>query len=412
MHITRPELTETREGITYQVKLTATDYPGKLWYEVRGPYQDFVSGTSDAALAALLIPAMQRGEDIYLEGEVCSSLLFEANNDLQALFRIFHPKLKPIRIQAEGVYNHSQMAENVATGFSGGIDSFFTLSEHFYREDVAPEYRITHLLYNNVGSHGGGGQRLWAERYQRLKRLPEKLGLPFIAVNSNQQEFYPTFSFIQTHTPRDASVGLLLQKGIGKYLYSSSINYPHLKLSPQKAITFSDSIILPKLSTSSIRLMSAGSSTSRVDKTRRVAEVADSYEFLDVCIDESNEKNCSRCLKCMKTQLTLDVAGKLDKYGKVFNREIYQANRIRFISSIHRSPSIHLHEILDFAKTRNYPIPRRTWFYSWFRIYGLLRLGMMVNDYARNVMSEIIHLLETGSALAPQVIRKAFARDR
>ncbi|MFO7977780.1 MAG: hypothetical protein R6U64_03905, partial [Bacteroidales bacterium] len=324
-----------------------------------------------APLVAMLFPAMTYGEDIIVEGSVSENLLFNINNDIQTIYSIFLPHLKRIRIHADQVYNHSHQTDNVASGFSGGIDSFYTLSQHFYSREVSPGFRITHLLYNNVGSHGQAGEALWRKRYHRLKRLPDKYGIPFIGVNSNLEMFYQDYSFLQSHTPRDASVALLLQNGLGKYLYSSSINYHHLQINSRKPITYSDSIILPKLSTSSVQLISVGSDSSRVNKTQAVADIPDAQELLDVCIDETNEENCSQCFKCMKTQLALDVGGKLDQFNKVFNPEVYKKKRIEFITSIHRSQSIHLHEILDLAKEKEYHVPYRTRFYSVFRAYGI-----------------------------------------
>ncbi len=372
MIIKKPAIKIHQDKILYEVAVTTeAPFPNKLWYQIDIGFGDFISETSDAPLLALLIPAMTYGEDIIVEGSVSENLLFNLNNDVQVIYSIFHPHLKKINIHAQRVYSHSYPSGNVASGFSGGIDSFYTLSQHFYPQEVSPGFRITHLLYNNVGSHGRAGEALWKKRFKRLKKLPDKYGIPFIGVNSNLSQFYRDYSFIQSHTPRDASVALLLQNGLGKYLYSSSINYHHLQLNPHKPITFSDSIILPRVSTSSIQLISAGSGLSRVNKTLAVADIPDVREFLDVCIDEVNEENCSQCFKCMKTQLTLDVAGKLEAFNKVFNPETYRSKRIEFITGIHRSKLIHLNEILDLAREKGYHIPFRTRLYSLLRVYGI-----------------------------------------
>ena len=227
MVISKPEIQKTSDGLIYQVRISDSALPEKLWYKVNNKYGDFVSGLSDAALAGLFIPAMQQGENITLEGDVSEELLFHINHDVQSIYGIYLPWLKKIRVEASPENEKTTPSSNVATGFSGGIDSFYTLSEHHYPEKVSQGFRLTHLLYNNVGSHGDGQIRLCRERYFRLKKLTKKLGLPFIVVDSNLDEFYKGFTFLQTHTPRDASVGLLLQNGLGKYLYSSSINYPN-----------------------------------------------------------------------------------------------------------------------------------------------------------------------------------------
>ena len=373
MIISRPEIKKTPDGLIYQVRIRDSSLPDKLWYKVNNQYADFVSEASDAALAGLFIPAMQQGENIFVEGNVSEDLLFHINNDVQSIYGIYLPWLKKIRVEAVSLHREVAGSSNVAAGFSGGIDSFYTLATHFYEKDVLPGYRLTHLLYNNVGSHGGGRDRLCRQRYFRLKKLTKKLDLPFVVVDSNLDDFYKGFTFLQTHTPRDASVGLLLQNGLGKFLYSSSINYPHLDITPNRPITFSDSIILPKLSNQNLQLISVGGAVSRVRKAARVAEIEDSYEFLDVCVDETNEKNCSQCGKCLKTLLTLEAAGKLEKYQNVFDLETYRRVCNRFITSLYRSKSIHHQEIMAFAKEKGLDIPFKTRLYSIFRIYGLMR---------------------------------------
>jgi hypothetical protein len=392
MFLNKPELKISDDQLTYTVNVTLPGLPEKLWYKVSSRYKDFVSDSLDAAVTALLIPAMQAGEDIIVKGKISDSLLYNLNNDVQSILSILHPQLKIIKIKADNVESSSPRSEHVATGFSGGVDSFCTLARNFYPDDVSPGYRITHLLYNNVGSHGQAGEALWAKRYHHLKRLPEKYGIPFIAVNSNLEEFYRDYSFISTHTPRDASVGLLLQNGIGRYLYSSSVNYNHISLAAGKAITFMDPVLLPQLSTSSIQMLSVGSGSRRVDKVLEIADIPDAWEFLDVCIDEENEKNCSKCIKCLKTQFALEVGGKLEKFNNVFNNEIYQENRIRFISSGYRDKTFHISEILNLAKQKKYPVPYRTKIYSMFRIYGFLRIASSILPrlQAINEMSQLI----------------------
>lgn len=374
MILSAPIIKKNDSKVTYSVQVSKSKLPDLLWFEVDEKFGDYVSSSLDAALVALIIPAMYNGEDIVLKGKVSEDLVFQLNHDLQTVLLLFLPKLRRIQIYPEGFYDLVSDSSNVATGFSGGVDTFYTMAEHFYSNTVSEGYKVNHFFYNNVGAHGIAGQRLWLQKFHHLKKLPEKLNVPIIGVNSNLQDFFPNFRFIDTHTLRDASVGLLLQNGIGKYLYSSSIHFDHLQIGPEKVITFGDSVILPKLSTKSIKLMSVGSSISRMNKVIRVSKIPDSRNYLDVCVDEENELNCSRCIKCMKTQFAFDIIGQLRHYDNVFNNEIYLKNRFRFITLLHRSKSFHFSELLEYARKYNYPIPFKTKIASHLRYYAIRNL--------------------------------------
>ncbi len=380
MVLFEPVIEKNTSKIRFKFKISNSKLPEFLWFEVDKKYESYISNSLDSALVGLIIAAMSKGEDIILKGKASEDLVFQLNNDIQTILLIFLPKLKRIKIHADSFSDTFTNSGNVATGFSAGIDSFYTMAEHYYSDSVSPAYKVNHLFYNNVGAHGMSGERLWQQKYQHLKQLPEKLGVPFIGVNSNIQDFYHTFRFIETHTFLNASVGLLFQNGIDKYFYSSAYNYENLEINCKKHVGFADPLLLPNLSTKSINLISLGSSLSRVDKVIRVSQIADTHDFLDVCLDEENEQNCSKCLKCMKTQLALDLIGVLRKYDKVFNHEIYLKNRFRFISLLHRTDCPHLKELLFFARRFNYPIPfsSKVASYSrYFTIGALIKAKLM-----------------------------------
>lgn len=68
MKIKKPEVVYVNGGISYRTVLEGFKGKQTLWYTLDQAYADFVSDQSDAALLALLIPAMEKGEDIFVEG--------------------------------------------------------------------------------------------------------------------------------------------------------------------------------------------------------------------------------------------------------------------------------------------------------------------------------------------------------
>lgn len=361
MIISKPELFFKSGCLHYQVPIYYSGKTEILWFSLKEKYADLVSYRSDAPLVALLIPAMAQGEDIRIEGTVSEKLFYNLSGPYQTILKLIIPSLHLVKIIPSEVRPAYCSGEGVAMGFSGGIDSFSVFADHHYSE-VTKGFQVTHLLFNNVGSHGPDGEksrRLFHRRYNRLKPLTDKLGLPFIAIDSNVDSFYHGFTFEQTVIPRNVSVTLLLQRGLKRYLYASDYHYKNTMAGPIDNMSTINPVALPLLSIETLDLVSSGSQYTRVEKTIRVAEIEDSYQFLDVCTNEDPQIiNCSTCYKCMRTMLTLEVAGKLECYSNVFDLDTYRKNRDFYIEEVLQSnDSYLLKEITDFINEIGFDVP-------------------------------------------------------
>ncbi len=366
MKIYGANLYKKNQNHIYEVNVSFLNNTQELWYSVDKKYANLVSDTLDAPLVALLLPAMKAGEDIYIDGTVSKRLYYNLSNSLQTILTSVIPNLKKVSIYPSTMQDNKHLAPGVATGFSAGIDSFSVLGDHHYQEQ--PEgFQLTHLLYNNIGAHTRGGEKLFRERYRRLiQTTEEKIGLPFIAINSNLAKFYKSFSFTRTHTLRNASVALLLQNGIGRFMYASAFHYKDVFVDTTHDIAHSDPIVLPLLSTNSLDILSTGGEYTRTEKTAKVAEIKDSYNCLDVCVAvKDNDNNCSICWKCKRTLLTLDIVGNVDKYGKVFDLGLYSKIRLDFIAEVILSNDYFLKEIKAYAKNMGYQFPFLSYIYAY-----------------------------------------------
>ena len=356
-----PQITQEGQRIIYQVSVQSSRGDEKLWYSIENSYKNLLSESSDAALVALLIPAMLIGEDIHIEGIISERLLHNISGPLQKLLQIIIPSLHLIKVNSDNVCLDRKLpASGVATGFSGGIDSYSVLADH-YQTETNERFKVTHLLFNNVGSHGRKGEDLFKKRYEGLLAASKKLSLPFIMINSNLDSFFgKKVSFQKTHTLRNLSVALLLQKGIGHYLYASAYKYSDIFVGPTYGIAHIDTIILPLLSTDRLEATSSGSEYSRVEKTLAVAQIPDSHNFLDVCVNPKNTSdytNCSTCWKCLRTLATLDIAGLLKHYSASFDLNRYNNKKHQYFIKLLKSNDPLLREIAQFAKARNYQFP-------------------------------------------------------
>jgi hypothetical protein len=163
-----------------------------------------------------------------------------------------------------------------------------------------------------------------------------------------------------THTIRNATVALLLQNGIRKFIYASSVPFSLVHLCPTTAMGCSDPVTLPLLSTEVTELIPAGTEYTRVEKTVSISSIATSWEFLDVCVtpDQSQQyQNCSTCGKCMRTLATLEIIGALHRYSNVFDLEKYHANKHHYFTKILTDKDDYGSEIVDLAKQKGYQFP-------------------------------------------------------
>jgi len=347
--VTSPPRREHGDG---QVRVTA-EVSGRapLWFSLDERFADLLSDRADHVLVALLMPAMKEGRDLHVGGTVTDSLLHHANADLQRLLRMEHPELHPIRVTAGEAAPPAGRAAGVATGFSGGVDSFATLSEYFWGDDVPASLRVTHLLNNNVGAHGPDGDALWRVRRAPLERIAADLALPFVTVDSNLDDHYPRIGFIESVTPRNAAVTHLLGAGIGHLHLASAIPFPFVRVDDTGEIARIDTMLVPLLSTAAVTIASANSGQTRVQKTLSLIGRPEA-RHLDVCTDDdpARRRNCSTCAKCMRTMLTFEIAGRLQDFCPgTFSYGPYAARREAFIAKVLSSDDPYHREIRAYA---------------------------------------------------------------
>jgi hypothetical protein len=308
---------------------------GTLWFSVPVAQEDWISPRLDGAMLTLLIPAMRRQEPLHLDGLVTDELFFNARTDLQQLLIKLDPTLRCIDITVTETAPLPKQSPNITTAFSGGIDSFSAIGDFFLSEQVAFSSRVSHLVFFNVGSHGQGGEKLFRDRFLRLAPSASRLGLPFVSVNSNMDQWYEKEDDYQkTHVIRSAATIQVLQQGIGRHLHASTYQWRDLALVPNDPYYSSraEPLLLSHLSTGACRVESVGASRSRVDRVRFVSTLKESHTSLDVCTSPIAAGNCSRCVKCQETMLTLDLIGLLDQYDEVFDVNYFNRKRGMFLA--------------------------------------------------------------------------------
>lgn len=288
----------------------------------------FSTDRCDGFVVGLLFQAMARREDIRTELPMSSRLYHSLQEFFIPMMAQAFPDLHPIRILPASLVGYPSPARGVATGFSGGIDSFATVVQHLARED-SPSHKVSHFLFHNAGSHSTGdheaARRLFWQRFETLKPFTDQVGIPFVAVDSNISEVFP-IDFIGMHSALNASIPLILQNQFQRYYYASTYKYADCGVNRTDDIARFDPLAFHLFSTEGLDCVSTGSQMSRVEKTLLVSEYEPSKKFLNVCVDPAFEgKNCSVCFKCCRTLMTLELLGKAEAYRGVFDLEKFRA---------------------------------------------------------------------------------------
>lgn len=360
MKINKVEKNIEGNRVKLSSRIETFDGEFSLWFTVDKKYEDFVvDETVDAFLLALFPLAMQMKEDIYLNAPVSEKLYHNLSKYVIELYSMLDASWKQVRIYPRELYT-SQLQpnqQNVVTGFSGGIDSFCLLDDYFFNPAVPDNYKVTHLIYNNVGAHGDNFPVFFAKRFEKLHKFSKEIGLPFINIDSNLPEIL-TSDFRLTALPRNVSAVLILQKLFSKYLYASAYTYKDFLTYDIYKQGYIDPLVFSMFSTETTECILSGSEYSRVEKTRRVADIELSHSYLYVCTDTSREdaENCSVCFKCARTILTLEILGLLHRYEDLFDMKKYKEMRRGYIESLIYEKDPFANEILTLSAEYKYPI--------------------------------------------------------
>lgn len=326
--IGNPYIKEMNDGT---VRLcSVVNYDGKneeIWYGVDKEYGKYLCyERADAFLLAFLPYAMAFKHDIKIDGALSEKLYYQLKNHYIPSLAKFTNYYHSIRIKCKTLdsTSYSGAANGVATGFSGGVDSFYTVLKHLDSKEKS--YNLTHLTFFKVGATGSFGgksaQKTFEYRVSQFKKYADSKKLPFLTVDSNVSE-HAKMSYNYIHTFRSMSAVLALQKLLKVYYYSSTGTIGNFEFNVVDAANF-DFFNLNNFAVEGLALYSVGLQCERLEKQDYIQNFTDTYEYLNVC--NLKAYNCSRCEKCIRTMAGFHCLGSLDKYNKVFDVKYYKSH--------------------------------------------------------------------------------------
>ena len=304
---------ELRARVKCETHWVWGDEPFELWYRFPVDYKPFLDPENgDPFVAAFLVPTMVLGESLTVEAPVSSKLL-RALPEIQAIYHCWDRQLHQVEVTApirEPEASESASPQKTGLFFSLGVDSSYSLLKNVRQHPDGKE-AVTHLI--NVL---GFDIYLWEqERYPPLlanmRRVAEHFDKTVLPVTTNLRDFSDRVvdwvGFY--HGPALASVALALGSFFQQVSIAASQTYA--RLIPKGAHPLLD----PLWGTEQVAFVHDGLETSRLNKTRYLAQSPALVERLRVCATGkvTDAYNCGRCEKCVRTMISLHIGGILSQ---------------------------------------------------------------------------------------------------
>lgn len=348
IRIETPKVISDSETAILEVYINIDNKREKIWFKVDKKYEQYLCyERSDAFVIAVLNFAMRNRHDIICDAPISEDLYYNIDKYLIDAISSYNPLFYRTKIEANIATDTLPCAGAVGTGISCGIDSLHVLACQTNLR--FKKHNVTHLTFNNVGSHGEGShaKKLYQERLALPKRFAEEYGFEFVASDSNLMDVISQDHF-KSHTYSSMFAVYCLQKLYSIYYYASAGYRYHEFTLIDKETNCSGSyemLSLPLLSTKNLRIYSEGEGMSRLTKLKDVVNYRPSYKYLNVCLKTS--ANCGVCEKCVRTLLEIDALGKLEKYKDVFDVEYYKQHKQWYLTQMLMQIAQHKHDYFE-----------------------------------------------------------------
>lgn len=351
-----------------------------IFYRTTEEYgQYFCDTIADPFVLLALLPAIKSSQDIRVCSGISTDLAFSLESGLIHMFSsLYNTTSRHIRILPDRRIRLEQNGKAIGCGCSLGVDSLSAIKRYTSAE-LPSDYRITHLTFFNIGALGEfdyeQAHQSYLKELKTIQSFAGQVSLPLVTLESNSSVlFINQFNFNQSHTIRNASAVLTLNGLFGKYYYASAFPIDETHLSDMY-MGHMDSILLPLLSTRSIKFLSADPDKQRTEKTRYIAFDKLTTQYLNVCwkdiISNGNPKyahslnsipfvNCTRCDKCLRTALTLDILGNLDQFGTLFDINYYFSQKKSYLYKVlsEKDNNLMYKQISDLIESTSFEVPK------------------------------------------------------
>ena len=344
--------TETSDG---QVRLCAQviiqGHTEEAWFSVEPEFAGYLTDDrADAFVVGFLTTAMRLGEDILCEAPITKRLYYQITTYLVPTMAATMDIYRPITIHAPVTDEPLPCEGAVGTGWTGGVDSMYTLMTHLLPEE--PGMKLTHLVVANVGTLESN-RNTELLRYMAEKArcgIARELELSVVAVDSNLQLLQQE-NYLAVAAFRLPAAVLALQKLFGVFLHSGAYEFSRFAFVAENSAYY-ELLPLSCFETECTVFYSTGSHVSRIRKLKELSDYPYARKYLHPCIYQSRS-NCGKCGKCVRTQGALYALGTLDDFREVFDvEEFYRSKEDLLANILSKSESQHYGEVLALMRQR------------------------------------------------------------
>lgn len=282
---------------------------------------------ADAFLIYLLRYAMIHDRDIVSNVPVHYELLHSINRLLIPCMQMSDGKHARMKVSAPVLsWENSYQAPGVATGLSCGVDSFYALLNHYQTGDRNLD--VTHLFFFDMFHTDINHE--W-ETFNYCQKVATEMGFSLIRICTNVLKVLD-LNWFPTHLYSLFAGVNSMQDIIGKYYLASSFHVSDVTMNNPLWTdpAHYELLMIKALHHKDMEIHIEGPVT-RMDKTDFIADFPIVQNRLSVCWPRPYN-SCGICPKCVRTLVDLDVLGKLDKFGAIFDLPHYKENRDWYLS--------------------------------------------------------------------------------
>lgn len=331
--VSRLEMEPSDNGYRLSAAVACDGEERRLAFDCAGNHPRLADAepSFDPFAAALLIPAMERGEDLVIEGEVDEILLDSLRTSAQAIIGQVDPRWRKVRVEAQARREERapDFALGAATGMSCGVDSLTTHLLFGDRDDVPAQFRLKLLVHNDIGAHVH--PLAHRRQFDNARRFAETAGLPLVGVAGDLSAWHRT-PFLKNHIMRSAAAMLAIGHLFQTWHHSAGQSFSGAPTSSRfSGIGAHEAALLPALSTRRHSFRVAGNHLSRIEKSHLLMDSDLALRHLAICIrghrPELRKLNCGRCYKCAPFLLQAEAEGRLDDFGATFDLDAFRDGR-------------------------------------------------------------------------------------
>lgn len=351
LRIGKPYLRQEAGQAYLCAQITIQAHTEEAWFSVEPEFAGYLTDDrADAFVVGFLTTAMRLGADISCEAPITKRLHYQITRYLIPAMSSNMDMYHPVSIHAPVTDAPLSCEKAVGTGWTGGVDSMYTLMTHIHSKE--PRMKLTHLLVANVGTleSDRNTELLHYMAEKARSGIARELDLSVVAVDSNiqllQEEHYLSVAAF-----RLPAAVLALQKLFGVFLHSGAYEFSRFAFAAENSAYY-ELLPLSCFETDHTVFYSTGSHVSRIQKLHELSDFPLAEKYLHPCI-YVQRKNCGKCGKCVRTMGALYALGTLEKFERVFDlKDFYLHKEDHLAGILAKKESQHYGEVVAVMKQR------------------------------------------------------------